>query len=385
MRFLSIILTVLLAMSVALNFYFYAELTLSGVKESVNESETKISSINKPATPIEDQARIKANKAFQLQDTPTALVQLKALNHSDPEQAEALKVQWYQSILGQITTESDASYAQFVQEFLRAHPYDPYFLYLEIELYNLQNNKVDTLLELYQLLKGNLPASLINTITNRISELYTVKAKRLKDLGAWDILSNMIETLIPLEPENEFMLLDLAESYAMQQQFGLMDSVLAYLPQDNEKAEQLRQFKSVPTYQEPLLPDQDAGTPLVKEGDHYIVNAKIGEHYQVSLLIDTGASTTVISQATFDALPGYISSEFVGNYKINTANGQLMAPVYRFSSLSIGDNFVDDIAIVVLPLENMDSDGLLGMNFLRAFRFEIDQQQDMLILAPQKS
>ncbi|UAA40802.1 aspartyl protease family protein [Paraneptunicella aestuarii] len=66
-------------------------------------------------------------------------------------------------------------------------------------------------------------------------------------------------------------------------------------------------------------------------------------------------------------------------------NGNLVAPVYRFSSLSIGNSYVDDIAIVVLPLENMDSDGLLGMNFLRAFRFEIDQAQDMLILAPNKA
>ncbi|WP_408635811.1 hypothetical protein [Paraneptunicella aestuarii] len=51
----------------------------------------------------------------------------------------------------------------------------------------------------------------------------------------------------------------------------------------------------------------------------------------------------------------------------------------------MGNSYVDDIAIVVLPLENMDSDGLLGMNFLRAFRFEIDQAQDMLILAPNKA
>ncbi|UAA37514.1 clan AA aspartic protease [Paraneptunicella aestuarii] len=384
MRSLSLLLTVLLALSIALNFYFYTELTLFKV-DSENAKDVQYVKSETPKNSTENKLLEEAQDAFKQHNINAAIQTLQALHHASPKQAETLTIQWFETILQQLKTERFSPHGEFVQEFLRVYPYDPYFLYLEIEFYDWKNSKIDTLLELYQLLKGNLPANLAEIITIRIKELYQVRAEQLKELGAWDILASMIESILPMEPNNSVMLLDLAESYAMQQQFGLMDSVLAYLPEDNEKAEQLRQFQSNLAQQEPLQPSIDAGAPLIKEGDHYIVNAKIGEHYQVSLLIDTGASTTVISQATFDALPGYVHPDFVGNYNINTANGNLVAPVYRFSSLSIGNSYVDDIAIVVLPLENMDSDGLLGMNFLRAFRFEIDQAQDMLILAPNKA
>lgn len=99
-------------------------------------------------------------------------------------------------------------------------------------------------------------------------------------------------------------------------------------------------------------------------------------------MIDTGASTTVISQEAFDALPRRVKREFIGNFTVNTANGPVDAPVYRFNTLRIGEYQVEDIAIVVLSLQNLGADGLLGMNFLNQFRFNIDQVNSQLILSP---
>ena len=61
----------------------------------------------------------------------------------------------------------------------------------------------------------------------------------------------------------------------------------------------------------------------------------------------------------------------------------MSAPLYEIERFQIQDYFVNNMRFVVVDLGSMTkSDGLLGMNFLKAFDFEIDQQNDLLILAP---
>jgi predicted aspartyl protease len=71
----------------------------------------------------------------------------------------------------------------------------------------------------------------------------------------------------------------------------------------------------------------------------------------------------------------------MGRFKVNTANGSLMAPMYQFRELQIGKRKVTNIAVVILPMGGLDNaDGLLGMNFLREFDFRIDQRKALLFL-----
>jgi clan AA aspartic protease (TIGR02281 family) len=104
--------------------------------------------------------------------------------------------------------------------------------------------------------------------------------------------------------------------------------------------------------------------------------------YPLKLMIDTGASTTVISRAAFNRVTQIIDRyTYVGQYQVNTASGRVTAPLYRFEQLSITHHSVKDIAVLVLPLQQLDNaEGLLGMNFLREFEFFIDQANDALIL-----
>jgi clan AA aspartic protease (TIGR02281 family) len=123
------------------------------------------------------------------------------------------------------------------------------------------------------------------------------------------------------------------------------------------------------------------GVPLQRHGNHFLVDARLADGSSVRLLIDTGASMTILTPPIL-AGGGYKDT---GQRRIfSTANGRVTAPVYRLDALSVGDWQVSQIEVGVLELaDSPHIDGLLGMNFLRHFQFFIDQNQAVLRLSVQ--
>jgi clan AA aspartic protease (TIGR02281 family) len=124
--------------------------------------------------------------------------------------------------------------------------------------------------------------------------------------------------------------------------------------------------------------------PVTRRGDHFLVATSINETDQVILMIDTGASVTTLAGQSF---AGLVSTdyEYRGSHVFNTANGLTQGEVYRTASISLGASRIADIDIAVLnyqPAEGVD--GVLGMNVLRNYRFEIDQDQELLYLRPRR-
>lgn len=131
----------------------------------------------------------------------------------------------------------------------------------------------------------------------------------------------------------------------------------------------------------PAVTSADA-LPLDRHRDHYRVAVELNDTSDLSLVIDTGASVTTVSSERFRALPRQ-DFELLGSRIFNTAGGYIRGDVYRARSLRIGPHRLENPVIAVLPqrLEE-DADGLLGMNALRNFRFEIDQDRALLHLEP---
>lgn len=85
-------------------------------------------------------------------------------------------------------------------------------------------------------------------------------------------------------------------------------------------------------------------------------------------VLDTGASYTSISKKVADQLGLF----FHGNtITLNTANGQIIAPVTNLESVTLNGATVYNLQVVVLS--NLDNiDGLLGLNFLSHFNMDMD-------------
>ena len=123
--------------------------------------------------------------------------------------------------------------------------------------------------------------------------------------------------------------------------------------------------------------------PLSVRSGQYAVEAIVdpdrnGRKATIRLLVDTGAAITAIDASVLSGL-GYNLNERSEYFA--TANGVVQAPVVTLGALSIGESSVNRLTIGALNFDAQKNiDGLLGMNFLRHFKFHLNQDSQKLEL-----
>ena len=279
----------------------------------------------------------------------------------------------------------------FLQGYLKQYPQDMDFLLLEAKLKVVTTLLSDAIAHYYDLLRNPMTAAQQSEIEQQIEQLSQNTIKQLKINESWDILAVFVEPLLQLEPSNRLYILSLAMAYAELFQAGLMENVLASLDFDDPDAQSIRNIivaqQITPANDEVDDQDTDEKTanlgrpiPLKQFGDQYVVVAKLSSN-PVALLIDTGASVTAISKQYFDNLSIRYKTNHIGRFSIGTAGGSIMASMYQFKALTINHVTVQNLPVVILPMQSIENaDGLLGMNFLREFDFKIDQRQAVMFI-----
>ena len=119
--------------------------------------------------------------------------------------------------------------------------------------------------------------------------------------------------------------------------------------------------------------------PINKIGEHFVVPITINNTYTLELMIDTGATmsvlkTSFVEENMFDL---FFDADTL---TMNTANGSVDGKRLTVSSFMLGQHELKDVDIGVVGLPDFKYDGLLGMNVLNRFEFFIDQEQQLLIL-----
>lgn len=123
-----------------------------------------------------------------------------------------------------------------------------------------------------------------------------------------------------------------------------------------------------------------ASVPIQKRGTVVIVPATINEKAAVKFVVDTGASYTMISQATAKELEIDLEKK-LPTIPFQTANGVIQAPLVTLSSIDVGGLQVKDLTAAVYDVfPDPSISGLLGLNFLSQFRMDIDTQNGLLHL-----
>ena len=125
-----------------------------------------------------------------------------------------------------------------------------------------------------------------------------------------------------------------------------------------------------------------AAVSLQALGNQFLVDAWLNNSQAAVLLLDTGASLSIISRRLLEALRiPYQSADRSAWF--STAGGRIRAPVITLDSIALDGVVVENIEVGVIDeFDNQQFDGLLGMNFLRYFEFFIDQNENKLKLSP---
>lgn len=118
---------------------------------------------------------------------------------------------------------------------------------------------------------------------------------------------------------------------------------------------------------------------LTKSGDHFVVEVELEHQFPARLMIDTGATMTILD-ADLVARYGLEPDAEGKELNLNTAGGSVSGANLSLSHLQLGSRGVENIQVGVIPLEQFNFDGLLGMDVLSRFEFSIDQKNGVLHL-----
>jgi clan AA aspartic protease (TIGR02281 family) len=267
------------------------------------------------------------------------------------------------------------------RNYLRLYPQDIEAMLLEAKSYYHNKPLNIALVHYHQLLSKPLSPQQHQDVEKLIAVNTTRVIQQFSGDGAWDLLAEFLEPLVQIAPLNRQYLMALARAYGMQSQLTLMEAVLANFPSNDVRSSRLRENiiarlnsssteeslgESPQNATDVLIGDRRADVLLKQEQGHFVTAAKL-HNTSVNLLIDTGASTTAISDVKFNTINAE-QLEFIGLFNVNTAGGSIEAPIYKVRNMTIGQRTLVNTSVLILPSENLGRyDGLLGMNVLSQF------------------
>jgi clan AA aspartic protease (TIGR02281 family) len=111
------------------------------------------------------------------------------------------------------------------------------------------------------------------------------------------------------------------------------------------------------------------------------VTASINQGTSQEFIVDTGASMVTIPFSTVRNL-GIVISVRNPRRKVFTASGELYAPEVVLDSISLEGFETYNVKALVMDIPNQPGLGLLGLNYLRRFRMDLNTDAGLLMLAP---
>ena len=113
---------------------------------------------------------------------------------------------------------------------------------------------------------------------------------------------------------------------------------------------------------------------FVRDRELILVEAEVvgptGRTTEARLVLDTGAAATTLTPRVIEKI-GYTRGDGFKKAKVHTAIGEEHGYWLRVAELTVLGVTTPNFALTVFPLGHKDIDGLVGMNFLRHFNFEI--------------
>lgn len=133
----------------------------------------------------------------------------------------------------------------------------------------------------------------------------------------------------------------------------------------------------------PLLLDYSHATavPVEPLGSVLVVMATLNDSKQARLIVDTGASQTIISRRLATEL-GLASTAYATRVLLHTASGSVQVDAVILDAIRIGGAELRNSQVLIHDLPDLPFtvDGLLGLSFLGAYQITLDSSRGELHL-----
>lgn len=259
---------------------------------------------------------------------------------------------------------------------------DTHVKQLLAKYYEKVKNYENAILQWMQIRETTSYSDEYENIQQKINTLLQAGIERFKVLKTYEKAVDFFNAIIESDPGNYEIQMQFAN---YQYEMGKYDEVLSLLEPlsfHTEFQDQANDLKNKTVKQIAIITQHEITIPLIKQGKQFIVKALINNREPVRLMIDTGASLTILTPDVIQNL-GIDNEEPESYVSFSTANGVVKGPIRVIDKIGMQSIEVSDLSIGVLPLfANRRVDGLLGMNFLSQFSFFLDQKNQVLVLSP---
>lgn len=302
---------------------------------------------------------------------------IHTLANDQQTELSEIRLYWFQATQTLIQQKLFTHAEDSINAYLAFQGDDTDFLYQQVDLYWQQQLPLLAIKHAYEVQYYLYNRAEVHKAVNVARGFVQQQVDVLIKNNHWLELRKLIE---------EVLLFD-AESLKLQWVFAQAQYQLGEFEYARNTIEPLLNQPNYKIKARALLADIEAALrkpqsiPLSRQGEHFIVQALINDTINVSLMLDTGASISLLSESAFDELSQYSEVVYIKDLNLNTAGGIVTASIYQVAEFAIQGYVVNDFIFAVSPsYANDHNDGLLGMNFLKAFDFHIDQNNGLLIL-----
>ncbi|WOH37893.1 retropepsin-like aspartic protease [Thalassotalea fonticola] len=321
----------------------------------------------------------KAEQLFYANQFIAAIDHLEQIAAINPASSHLITEQWLSAGNQWLASRKFSLLSSFLRAYLARFPFDEQWLEIKIE-WLVAVNKPSAAIDIYyDLIANAFNLEKEEMWHQRAHQLFRQHTNALKRQKAWQSIVNFSKPVLANETNYPPYQLVLAEAYI---HLNEIQAAMNYLDNIKYQEDYISQINALNTLIDSIVLAEE-GIKLVRKGQHFIVEATLNKQHLSHLMIDTGASLTVISTAFYKQL---LSTDLIKTNRrlnISTAGGNETAFSVVIEEFWLAGRALYDFEVVVMDLEGLDkADGLLGMNFLQHFKFEIDQKNALLFLTP---